>query len=184
MFFTTSLKALAIVFCTTLKMVNAATWTPLKSSAVRIPNSGARFYMNIGGNIQELTTNAGNSTNPPSFDSWRNATLDFTPFGVSNVAPSSTVASVAYIFEGSTRTKVFYQTTDGSIRGVMCCQNPEWVVDPTIIATAPLGWTFRPSRHQIRLELWQNALGQLTERWTADVIDVAPSWSAPVIIST
>ncbi|KAF8161827.1 hypothetical protein K438DRAFT_2070798 [Mycena galopus ATCC 62051] len=192
MFFTTSLKALAIViFCTTLKVINAATWTPLSSSVVRIPNNGARFYINNGGQLQELSTVTANTTNPPSFDTtWRNATLDFTPFGVSNVAPSSTIASVSYIFEGLTKTKVFYQTTDGSIRAVMCCQTPEWGVDPTIIATAPLGVDIQAFQASdttgtaIVFVSWQNALGQLTERWTADVIDVAPSWSAPVIIST
>ncbi|KAF8161807.1 hypothetical protein K438DRAFT_1776323 [Mycena galopus ATCC 62051] len=132
-FFATSLKAVVIIFCTTFKAVNAAIWTPGRSSVVRIPDNGARFYFNNGGQIQAIANTAGNSTNPSTCNSWVNGTLNFTPFGVSNVAPSSAIASVAYAI-------VFIS--------------------------------------------WENALGQLTESWTADVNDLAASWSAPMVIST
>ncbi|KAF8147001.1 hypothetical protein K438DRAFT_1780323 [Mycena galopus ATCC 62051] len=190
MFFATSLKALVIIFCTTFKAVNAAIWTPGRSSVVRIPDNGARFYFNNGGQIQAIANMAGNSTNPSTYNSWVNGTLNFTPFGVSNVAPSSAIASVAYIFDGLTKTRVFYQTTDGSIRVMMCCQTPEWVIDPTAIAIAPLGVNINAftasdsTGTAIVFVSWENALGQLTESWTADVNDLAASWSAPVVIST
>ncbi|KAJ7060088.1 hypothetical protein C8F01DRAFT_1254203 [Mycena amicta] len=192
MFFTTGLKALAIVFCTTLKIANAANWTPLTVAGVSIPLSGARFYMNDGrGNIQEITGVAMNSTNPPSFDSWRNATLNFATFGVVNVAPASDIASIAYSFNGQPqKTRVFYQTTDGSIRVMMCCESPQWSIDPTVLAVAPLGvrisafYESDTATTGVVLVSWQNALGQLTERWTANVTAVAATWSAPVVIST
>ncbi|KAJ7189765.1 hypothetical protein GGX14DRAFT_484461 [Mycena pura] len=194
MFFTTGLKALAILFCTTLKIANAATWTPLSVAGVSVPAAGTRFYMNDGkGNIQEIGNGAANSNNPPSFDTWANGpgTVNFAPFGVVNVAPASDVASVSYAFNGQPdKTRVFYQTTDGSIRVVTCCQTPEWVVDPTILAVAPLGvrisafYASDTAGTAIVLVSWQNALGQLTERWTTNVTAAAGVWSTPVVIST
>ncbi|KAF8161821.1 hypothetical protein K438DRAFT_1776333 [Mycena galopus ATCC 62051] len=158
---TQSLKAVVIIFCTTFKAVNAAIWTPGRSSVVRIPDNGARFYFNNGGQIQAIANTAGNSTNPSTCNSWVNGTLNFTPFGVSNVAPSSAIASVAY-----------------------------WAIDPTTIAIAPLGMNINAftasdsTGTAIVFISWENALGQLTESWTADVNDLAASWSAPMVIST
>ncbi|KAJ6497389.1 hypothetical protein C8R45DRAFT_1129072 [Mycena sanguinolenta] len=191
MLFATSLKALVVVFSTAIftAVVNAVSWIPTSSTVVRVPSNGARYYLNNGGKIQELGILA-NSTNPSSFNTWFNATLDFTPFGVSNVAPLSDITAVSYLFNGATKTRVFYQTTDGSIRVMMCCQTPEWGVDPTVIAVAPLGVNidaFEASDTDgtaIVVVSWQNNLGQLTQRWATDVSDVSATWSAPIIIST
>ncbi|KAJ7060025.1 hypothetical protein C8F01DRAFT_207819 [Mycena amicta] len=171
---------------------NSSLSQPLSIASVSVPTGGARFYMNDGhGNIQELADVAANSTNPSSFDSWRNSTLNFAPFGVVNVAAASDVASMSYAFNGQPdKTRVFYQTTDGSIRVVTCCQTPEWAVDPTVIAVAPLGvrisafYDSDTAGTGIILVSWQNAVGQLTERWTTNVTAVAATWSTPVVIST
>ncbi|KAJ6497351.1 hypothetical protein C8R45DRAFT_926080 [Mycena sanguinolenta] len=184
-----SFKALIGLSVAVLNVVHAATWILTSSTAVRAPNNGARYYINNGGKIQELYTLA-TSTNPLSFDTWANSTQDFTPYGVSNVAPLSDITAVSYLFNGATKTRVFYQTTDRSIHVMMCCQTPEWAVDPTVIAVAPLGVNidaFEASDTNgtaIVVVSWQNNLGQLTQRWATDVNDVSATWSAPIIIST
>ncbi|KAF7356043.1 hypothetical protein MVEN_00934100 [Mycena venus] len=156
------------------------------------PNGGARFYVNNGGVIHALAS-LGSSTNASSFNTWINGTQDFTQYGVSNVAQSSDLGSAAWTFNGVTKTRVFYQTTDGSIRAMMCCSGSAgiaWDVDPTIIANAPLGAVIEAFQASdstgtaIVLVSWQNALGQLTERWTADINDIAASWSPPIVVST
>ncbi|KAF7350857.1 hypothetical protein MSAN_01647800 [Mycena sanguinolenta] len=189
MLFTASVKALIALSAAALNVVNAATWIPTKSTVVRIPSNGARYYMNNGGKIQELYTLA-TSTTPSSFNTWANSTQDFSPFGVSNVAPLSDITAVAWTFNGATKTRVFYQTNDGSIRVMMCCQNPQWAVDPTVIAVAPLGVNIHAfeasdsTGSAIVVVSWEDNLGQLTQRYTTDVNNVAPTWSTPVTIST
>ncbi|KAF8589658.1 hypothetical protein K439DRAFT_1612662 [Ramaria rubella] len=173
--------------------VRGGTWAPAKFAVIDAATLGVRNFFFLNGTIQELAS-SGTPGNTAGYSTW-SVDNNFGEVGpgvidpITNVAPSSDFAGLGYISTVSEnwQGRLFYQTTSGDIRSVINPGATQWQLDPTIIATVPLGApisAFHQSNsagEQAIIVQYTDSEGLLTQRFsTTD----AGNWSAPVTITT
>ncbi|KAJ7736306.1 hypothetical protein B0H16DRAFT_1730892 [Mycena metata] len=175
-----------------VRLTVATTWSPTKFAIVSLVTSPSQCIFFPGGNgtIIELSTTTG-PANPAAFNTW----TVLSGLDITDAAPNTDIAAIAYtsVVTGTDAVRLVYQAANGSIRTVYhgaVPGEPDWVLDPVVIATVPLGTPLSAFQSGVNGALPQiiaiqyiNENGLLTQRFTtSDGINGV--WSASVTITT
>ncbi|KAJ7779858.1 hypothetical protein B0H16DRAFT_1830302 [Mycena metata] len=168
----------------------ATTWSPAKFAAVSLAKGTCNFLPGGNGTIIELFTAAGPS-NPTAFNTW----TVLSGLDITDAAPNTDIAAIAYTsaVTGTVAVRLVYQATNGSILTAYHSEvpgEPDWVLDPVVIATVPLGTPLSAFESSVDGGLPQTVAiqyidenGWLTQRFTT-TDGINGVWSVPVTITT